>query len=117
MASEVLFQSYYCFASSYNQKIEVICNFVETDEGIRTLVIIDSSTQTNLITILNILTEDDQVPCYVRLVLGNPDVPLEVYEYNFNEGTCNKTIYVLPKLNNMATNLIKRLKPILAIFT
>jgi hypothetical protein len=114
--TDVLFQSDYWFASNYSQRVEVVQNFVETDEGIRSLVIIDFNGQNNLKEILNTLSEEDQIPCYVRLVIGNPESPLEIYEYNFSQGTCNKTIYLLRRLDNMATALIKRVKPILALF-
>ena len=113
---DIPFQSNYWFASSYSQRVEVVQEFVQSDETIRTLVIIDY-TYTSLREILNILMEEDQIPGYVRLVIGNPDSPLEFYEYNFSQGICNKTIYVLSKLNNMATALIKRVKPVLALFT
>lgn len=111
------FQRDYWFANTYVQKANVIQDFVETDDNIRTLLIIDSGIQSTTREILNSLVEDGTVPCFVRLVLGNPKAPLEVYEYNFTYGICDKTIYVLPKLNNMATSLIKRVKPVLAIFT
>jgi len=114
MANEVLFQSDYWFANTYSQRVETIQNFIEDDQ--RVLVIIDSRLHNDIRTILNILMEEEQIPSYLRLVIGNPEKPLEVYEYNFNQGICNKTIYVLSKLNNMATALIKRVKPVLAIF-
>jgi hypothetical protein len=112
---DVPFQRDYWFASTYVQKADVIQDFVESDEEIRSLLILDSGIQGSTREILNSL--DGTIPCFVRLVIGNPEEPLEVYEYNFTYGICSKTIYVLPKLNNMATGLIKRLKPVLAIFT
>jgi hypothetical protein len=114
---DIPFHRDYWFASTYSQRVDVIQDFVESNEDIRTLVIIDSRLHNDIRTIMNILMEEEQIPSYVRLVIGNPEKPLEVYEYNFNQGICNKTIYVLSKLNNMATALIKRVKPSLAIFT
>jgi len=116
MADDVVFQSDYWFASSYSQKVEAIQDFLETDEGIRTLVIIDSTTLSDVKEILEDLNYAGQIPPYLRFVIGNPEKPLEVYEYNFTDGICEKTIYLLKRLDNMATGLIKRVKPILAIF-
>ena len=114
---DVPFQREYWFASTFNERADVIQDFVETGEEIRTLLILDSGIHHNTREILNLLMDDGTIPCFVRLVIGNPEAPLEIYEYNVTYGICNKTIYVLPKLNNMATSLIKRVKPILAIFT
>ena len=111
--TDVLFQSDYWFASTYSQRVETIQNFIEDDQ--RILVIIDFNTHTDVRGILNTLNDEGQIPCFVRLILNNSE--LEVYEYNFTEGVCNKNIYVLHKFNNTATGLIKRLTPILAIFT
>jgi hypothetical protein len=111
------FQRDYWFAHTYDERADVIQDFVESGEEFRTFVILDSGVQSSTREILDSLMENEKIPCFVRLVIGHPDTPLEVYEYNFAYGICSKTIYVLPKLNNMARILIKRLMPVLAIFT
>jgi hypothetical protein len=110
--SQSLFQSDYWFASTYSQRIETIQNFIEAD-GQRTLLIID--TATNVKEIMDTLNNEWSLP-FVRLILGDPD-KLEVYEYNFTEDHCNKSIFVLKYLDKNTLDLIKRLTPILAIFT
>jgi hypothetical protein len=39
----MLFQSDYWLASNYAERLETIRNFIETDEGIKTLVVIDKT--------------------------------------------------------------------------
>ena len=111
--SQCLFQSDYWFASTYSQRIETIQNFIEAD-GQRTLIIIDTA-ETNVRQIMDTLRDEWELP-FVRLILGDPD-ELEVYEYNFTEGNCNKSIFVFKSLDKNTLDLIKKLTPILAIFT
>lgn len=114
MANEVLFQSDYWFANTYSKRIETIQNFIEADDQ-RTLIIIDI-TVTNVREIMDVLNNEWSLP-FVRLVLGNPDQPFGVFEYNTTSEHCKKTIYHVESLDKLTLTLIKRLKPILAIFT
>jgi hypothetical protein len=113
--TDVLFQSDYWFASTYSQRVETIQNFIEAD-GQRTLIIIDTAV-TNVRQIMDTLRDEWELP-FVILVLGHPDKPFGVFEYNPIEGRpANKIIYQLESLDALALNAIKRSKPILAIFT
>lgn len=107
---------YYWFASSYSQRIETLQNFLETDEYIRTLVVLDIYSANDVKGMLESLDNQEQIPCNVRLVLGTPETPLEIYEFEAGELLERKTIFVVRNLDEITLRLIKNTSPILAIF-
>jgi hypothetical protein len=110
----MLFQSDYWLACNYAEKVETILDFLDTDEGIKTLVIIErgiggiaNATGTILESLKN-----DLVPC-VEFISGN-----EIKSYKGQESyhkTHRKTIYVYSSIDD-ALPLMKTMQPILAIF-
>jgi len=110
----VPFQNDYWFASTYSQRVEAIQGFLESDINTRTLIILDIHSRNNTKEILEVLHEEEQIPCRVRLILGTPEIPLEVYE--FEGGAENKSIFVVRSLDKITLSLIQNRKPTLAIF-
>ena len=107
----MLFQSDYWLACNYAEKVETILDFLDTDEGIKTLVIIErgiggiaNATGTILESLKN-----DLVPC-VEFISGN-----EIKSYKGQESHNRKTIYVYSSIDD-ALPLMKTMQPILAIF-
>lgn len=103
----MLFQSDYWLACSYAQKLETILDFLESHEGIKTLVIIDKTISDATKTILESI-KTDMIPC-VDLISQT-----ETTHYKGNESH-KKTIYVYTFIDD-ALATMKTTHPILAIF-
>jgi hypothetical protein len=103
----MLFQSDYWLARNYAQKLETILDFLETDEGIKTLVIVDT-TVTDVTKIILETVKDVIAPC-VELINTTYTCSYKGQE------SYKKTIYVYTSLDN-ALVTIERTQPILAIF-
>jgi len=114
----MLFQSDYWLASNSSEKSETIEQFLSTDDGIRTLVVIGTSGFDDVAKILKSIKEDARLPCNVALIKG-----IQIQRYAFDiegDGYDNqdytKTIHVFNGLNKDAIVALKYLMPILAIF-
>lgn len=109
----MLYQSDYWLACSYGQKIETMRNFLDTDDGIITLLVIDKNMTTNTKDILEYLNEEDELPCAVELICSSG-----VIVYNPHIQTTNKmkSVYVRSNIDEDAIIIMKTLYPILAIF-
>ena len=105
--NSILFQSDYWLASSYAQKLETILDFLDTDEGIKTLVIIDK-TVVDVTKIILESVQDVLTPC-VELVNTT-----YTYSYKGHE-SYKKTIHVYTSMDD-ALATMKTTHPILAIF-
>lgn len=108
--NKMLFQSDYWMAENPTQKSETIHDFLLTDEGIKTLVIIDISGLDILNLIANIVKYND-IECEV--IVNKEE--REIYNYG-EENPHKKTIYIRKTLEE-ALQLLRSLQPILAIFT
>lgn len=107
----MLFQSDYWLASIYSERLEVIQRFLETDEGIQTLLVLDqTSVRTDTKDILDVLKETNELPCTVRLVTETDTI-----EYSTEE-EYTKTIYLRNRLDTSIIQLIRSQFPILALF-
>ena len=105
----MLFQSDYWLASNYAEKVECILDFLETDEGIKTLVIIDRTISDATGTILESL-KHDLVPC-VEFIAN----PSQTKSYKGQESYHRKSIYLYTSIDD-ALPLMKTTQPILAVF-
>ena len=101
-----MFVGDYWFASNPNEKEETIRQFLGTDEGIRTLLVIGVSD------VADIVAKVNESECNVTVVTNEGSTV-----YKTRPGSHTKTIYVRPKLNVTTTNMMRLMKPILAIFT
>lgn len=106
----MLFQSDYWLAKTYLSRIETLVDFLSTDKGIKTLVIINTAAINDTRTLLETLEAQGDVPCRVDLSIGP-----ERYSYG-NEGDHTKTIYVVRSLDQTTIDMLDRWQPILAIF-
>jgi hypothetical protein len=100
-----MFTGDYWFASNPHEKEETIRQFLCTDEGIKTLLVIGDS---DIADIVNV----DEFECNVTIVTNDG-----VTKHMTRPDSHTKTIYVRPKLNLSTTNMMRLMKPILAIFT
>lgn len=107
----MLFQSDYWLASNFSEKTETILDFLSTDEGIKTLVVIEKHISNDTYTILNSLSRDD-LDCKIELITETKSYS---YENKNSEGH-TKTIYVRNSLDDETVKLLKHLTPIFAIF-
>jgi len=103
----MLFQSDYWLACNYAEKVETILDFLDTDEGIKTLVIIDRTISDATGTILESL--NDLVPC-VEFIANSS----QTKSYKGQE-SYKKTIYLYSSIDD-ALPVIKTTQPILAVF-
>lgn len=99
-----MFVGDYWFASNPHEKEETIRQFLGTDEGIRTLLVIGVSDVVDIVKV-------NESECNVTIVTNEGATTIT------RPGSHTKTIYVCPKLNVTTTNMMRLMKPILAIFT
>lgn len=104
----MLFQSDYWLACNYAEKVETIVDFLDTDEGIKTLVIIDNTISNATDTILESL-KHDLVP-YVEFITA-----IQTKSYKGQQSYHRKTIYLYTSIDH-ALATMKTMQPILAIF-
>ena len=102
----MLFQSDYWFASTWNEKLETLKNFIGSSEDIVTLCIIGKD---DVQAILDTISPAD-IPCNLALITES--------EANFIKRPSKyaKTIYVSSGFDANTITLMKKLYPILAIF-
>jgi len=115
----MLFQSDYWLAANISERKETITDFLETDSGIRTLVIIEKNIETDLVTLVDQIISEGDFACNLSLVFGEDNV--RMYESSSDDdevGIINhmKTIYVCSALDNYSINLLRTFTPILALF-
>ena len=103
----MLFQSDYWLASNYAERLETIRNFIDTDEGIKTLVVIDKTLNCAKEVMNNI---NEELDCNIKLI---SDVEEILYE-NLDSSHI-KRIYIFKTIED-ALSLMKITQPILAIF-
>jgi len=106
----MLFQSEYWFASNNSEKTETILDFLQTDEGIKDLVIIDIN-ESNIKSIIDFIIDINDYECNIKLIINS-----NIYNYELNKEYHTKTIHIYIKLDDISINMIKTLTPILAIF-
>ena len=102
----MLFQSDYWLASNYAEKLETILDFLDTDEGIKTLVIIDRGITNAAGTILESIKD---LGPYVEFISAN-----QIKAYKGQE-SYKKTIYLYSSIDD-ALPVMKTTQPILALF-
>ena len=117
---KMLFQCDYWLAANASERIETLRDFLETDDGIKTLVIIEMNSESNLVNIIEQIVSEGQLSCSVSLVLSE-SCQTRVYEMDSRDdevGNVNhmKTVYVCPTLDNYAIDLLRTYTPILALF-
>ena len=111
----MLFQSDYWVANKYSEKKETIQQFLETDEGIKSLVVIEMGSNNHVQNILN----ESEIPCNLILITESNTI---IYEPDgegeeAKETLQTKTIYIRHGMDDDTIRLIINLQPILAIFT
>ena len=106
----MLFQSDYWLACNYAEKVETILDFLDTDEGIKTLVVIDNTISNATGTILESL-KHDLVP-YVEFITSNAS---QTKSYKGQQSYHRKSIYLYTSIDDALTTM-KTMQPILAIF-
>ena len=110
----MLYQSDYWLASSFQEKTETIVQFIDTDEGITTLFILDVDITEDVPAILDNLIDDGDLTCIINLItdsgtsMFSPENTVEDYHI--------KTIYVRNKIDSASLDLMRNTSPILAIF-
>ena len=110
----MLFQSDYWLASSYQEKTETIAQFVDTDEGITVMFILDVDITADVPSILEDLIDNGDLPCIINLIT---DSGSSFFQPAGNLEDCHtKTIYVRNSLDVQSLNLMRHNYPILAIF-
>ena len=110
----MLFQSDYWVASSYQEKTETIAQFVDTDEGITVLFVLDMDVTVDVPSILEDLIDNDDMPCIIKLIT---DSGSSFFQPAGTLEDCHtKTIYVRNSMDADSLNIIKNKWPILAIF-
>ena len=112
----MLFQSDYWVAANDHEKTEAIQDFLETDEGIKTLVIIDPDRNYHAMVLLDKIQEDSMLPCSVNLFTDTERYLFEATDMT-EESHHTKTIYIRNELDNGTVELLKKHQPILIIFT
>jgi len=109
----MLFQSDYWLASNYAEKLETILDFLETDEGIKTLVIIERGITNAAGTILESLKHD--LAPYVEFITANQIKTYKGQESHKQHKQHRKTIYLYSSIDD-ALPVMKTTHPILALF-
>jgi hypothetical protein len=116
----MLYQSDYWLAASASERLETLRDFLDTDEGIRTLVIIEKYAESDLVKLVEQIVSEGHLMCNVSLVLCE-SCQTRLYEEDSQHdevGNVNhmKTIYACPALDNYAVDLLRTYTPILALF-
>jgi len=107
----MLFQSDYWLASNTHEMTETLHDFLDTDSGITTLVIVNKN-HTNIVeTILQDLLTNTEFECNIKLISG-----VSTQSYGSDSSAHLKTIYVYTELDMTAISLMKMHQPIFAIF-
>ena len=113
----MLFQSDYWFAENYSQRVETIQDFIQTDDGIRTLIILDKGKTGDARKILDYLRDEEQMPCHVKLVIGLHEEASQIHMIVPSiDIESKKTIYIINDFDSASIALFRNLQPILAIF-
>jgi len=112
----MLFQSDYWVAVNDHEKTEAIRDFLETDEGIKTLVIIDPDRNYHAMVLLDKIQEESMLPCSVNLFTDTERYLFEATDIT-EESHHTKTIYICNQLDNGTVELLKKHQPILLIFS
>ena len=107
----MLFQSDYWLASNHTQYVETIINFLQTDEGITNLIIVDTSGSESISAIILNLKLNNELDCSVNLYTD-----YEACTYEHTEATHTKNIYLRNSFDTNTFNIMRNLYPILAIF-
>ena len=113
----MLFQSDYWVAASASERTETLRDFLDTDEGIQNLVIIEKNPESDLVKLVEQIVAEGYLRCNVSLVLGQGTT--QVYEATVDEIgniTHMKTIHLCTGLYDNTVDLLRRLTPILALF-
>ena len=110
----MLFQSDYWVASSYQEKLETIAQFVDTDEGITAMFVLDVNVTADLPSILEDLSDNDDLPCIINLITESGS---NLFQPTGNLEDCHtKTIYVRNSIDADSLNIMRNNWPIMAIF-
>ena len=115
----MLFQSDYWVAANGSERAETLRDFLDTDEGIQNLVIIQKNPESDLDKIVEQIVAEGYLRCNLTLVLGQGQDETQIYEAAADEVgniTHMKTIYLCSGLDEHAIDLLRRLTPILALF-
>jgi hypothetical protein len=112
----MLYQSDYWVATGVLEQKETIINFLETDAGITSLVILDHRNDTTS-TIKEIIESvyEEATECNLRFCIGSQTHTYDSNTHGANE-THTKTIHVRGGIDEATIALMKSLYPILAIF-
>jgi hypothetical protein len=102
----MLFQSDYWLATGIHEKTETLIDFLDTDPGITTLVILEKELTDDVKSLL------DNISFECNVILSVRD---NNYEYKI-DADHTKTIYVRNCLDDATIELMKNLTPIFAIF-
>ena len=113
----MLFQSDYWVAASVSECAETLRDFLGSDEGIKTLVIIQKRDYDSA-KIMDQVVSEGYLSCNVNLVLDKGGQTRAYEPENDEVGNINhmKTIYVCDALDDYAVDLLRTLTPILALF-
>jgi hypothetical protein len=108
----MLFQGDYWFASLESERLETIQHFLEQDEKINTLVIVQKNYESwEIVSILNRISY--LYDFNVNLITESGGTQL----YNGRDNSVNiKTIYLRESIDDETINLIKNKKPVISIF-
>jgi len=121
MAVKMLFQSDYWVAANASERLETLRDFLETDSGIRSLVVIQKGgVDADLVQIMEQIVSESDLLCNVTLVLWGGQERTYKSDSDKEDEVGNithmKTIYVCHAFDDYAVNLLRMLTPILALF-
>jgi hypothetical protein len=105
----MLYQSDYWLATNFAEKIETVLQFLDTDEHIKTLMIIDKNPLSDAKDVFEYLDEKNELKYKINLIIGT-------YTCSYGNSNQEKTIYISYNLNEETIRLMKDIQPILAIF-
>ena len=101
----MLFQSDYWVASSYQEKLETIAQFVDTDEGITVMFILDVNITADVPSILEDLADNDDLPCIINLITESGSNLIQ--PTGSLEDCHTKTIYVRNSIDTDSLNIMR----------
>jgi hypothetical protein len=107
----MLFRSDYWLATNHTQQTETIVDFLDSEECVTELIIVDVGGTETTNAIVSDLALNEEIECSVKVYTEN-----ETKLYECVNATHTKNIYVRRGFDHITVNIMKTICPILAIF-
>ena len=105
----MVYQSDYWLATNFAEKIDTVLQFLQTNDNIKPLMIIDKNPLSDAKDVFEYLDEKNELKYKINLIIGT-------YTCSYGNNDLEKTIYISYNLNEATIRLMKDIQPILAIF-